>query len=229
MMLAPRAESEGWSLTCVEPDPNMAELLRFKLSSHPELEATVVVGGFERFSKEASGFSLLYAAQSWHWVEPSERGPAAARVLEPGGTVALVWNVARPHGGSLKKDLDAVYSAYGLASTHPTRPAASSSRPRPQPLTIALDDAAFRAYVAELKATGLFSDYSIEAVAWSETYDTDEWITLLETHSDHRMLEPVGRGRLLEEVRGVVDAHGGVVEVSYDAVAILACRGRPDA
>lgn len=240
LIVVPRATSESWSLTCVEPDPAMAQVLRSNLTAFPGLTAAVAEQGFEDFADgvRTNGgprFHLLYAAQSWHWVKPDVRAVAAAQVLEDGGAIALIWNVARPHPEPLKSELDAVYArapfpppsgspsagwwppSGSLASGSGVMPPAS-----PQPR--GLRDHAHASYVDELTATGAFGPVSVESIPWEAAYETTEWISLLGTHSDHRLLSDDDRRRLLEQVAAVLDANGGTLTVEYDTVALLAHR-----
>jgi hypothetical protein len=55
-------------------------------------------------------------------------------------------------------------------------------------------------------------------IHWSQAYTTAEWIDLLETHSNHRLMEPEVRTRVLAEVAEVIDAHGGIFDARYDTV-----------
>jgi Zn-finger domain-containing protein len=79
-------------------------------------------------------------------------------------------------------------------------------------------------YADDLEASGLFEPVTIVSRHWRSSHPTDEWLSLLQTHSDHRMLAEDVRAALLERVRHAVDAHGARVDVDYDAVAILTKR-----
>ncbi len=41
---------------------------------------------------------LVCYAQAWHWTEPERACAEAARVLRPGGALAVWWNLVRPEG-----------------------------------------------------------------------------------------------------------------------------------
>ena len=61
-------------------------------------------------------------------------------------------------------------------------------------------------------------------VPWHQPYTTDEYVALMGTHSNHRMLDDDVRTRLHDAVGAVVERHGGRVEVVYNADAYLARR-----
>ena len=78
----------GHRVTAVEPLPEMLEHLRAAVPG-----ATAVEGGAEAIPLEAESVDVVTAAQAFHWFD---HGPALreiARVLRPGGRIALVWNV----------------------------------------------------------------------------------------------------------------------------------------
>src|ERR1700692_2225964 len=56
----------GVSLTCLEPDPRMAAALVRQTSTFPSV--SVIETSFESW-EPSERFDLLFAAQSWHWVD----------------------------------------------------------------------------------------------------------------------------------------------------------------
>jgi SAM-dependent methyltransferase len=81
-----RFAERGIRVTALEPDERMAERLAGAtrgLPVHP------VVTSFEDFAT-ADRFDLVFAAASWHWVDPAVRTARAAELLRPGGVLALI-------------------------------------------------------------------------------------------------------------------------------------------
>ncbi len=78
----------GHEVVAVDPSAEMLDQLRAR---HPDVPA--LVGGAEEIPLPGATVDAVVAGQAAHWFDP---GPAAAelrRVLRPGGTVGLVWNV----------------------------------------------------------------------------------------------------------------------------------------
>ncbi|WP_432510451.1 class I SAM-dependent methyltransferase [Kineococcus sp. SYSU DK001] len=77
----------GHEVVAVEPSTRMlAELTaRLDVEAH---EGTAEATGLPDGSVDA-----VVVAQAWHWVDPVRAVPEVARVLRPGGTLGLVWNV----------------------------------------------------------------------------------------------------------------------------------------
>ncbi|MGO9560887.1 MAG: class I SAM-dependent methyltransferase [Acidimicrobiales bacterium] len=235
MVVAPVAAEAGWSLTCIEPDPAMAAVLGRNLASVASLEYSIVVSGLEEFADGiAAGhsgeprFDLLFAAQSWHWVSHDRRAADGAAVLSDGGTLALIWNVARPHPPDLRQALDRVYGNLmpGKQQDFPRLGSGSAVMPpsSPQPIGAGLTPGSKHEAIEEIERSGLFGPVNFESTHWRSSHSTQEWLALLQTHSDHRMLPEDVRTSLLERVGAAVDGLGGQVDVDYDAVAILAKR-----
>jgi hypothetical protein len=73
-------------------------------------------------------------------------------------------------------------------------------------------------HLDELAAVPAFERVTKRVVTWEQRYSTDEWVTLLGTHSDHRILSEEQRTRLHAAVGDVIDRHGGSVDVVYDTL-----------
>jgi len=167
-----------------------------------EVEATT----FEAWPLRTAAFRLVYAAQAWHWVQSHDRYEKAAAALAPGGTLAVFWNQGREWTGPLGADND---SAYDEHAPHLTNSTGRWSLDR---------------HLDELAAVPAFERVTKRVITWEQQYSTDEWVTLLGTHSDHRILAEEQRLRLHAAVGDVIDRHGGSVDVVYDTLLYLATR-----
>jgi SAM-dependent methyltransferase len=76
----------GLDVTAIEPAAALAAVAEVKLADGVHF----FYGRFEEFSSE-SRVRLLAAFNAWHWVEPRRGVELAARLVEPGGSLALVW------------------------------------------------------------------------------------------------------------------------------------------
>lgn len=80
--------ARGLEVVAVEPSAGMREVLAEQL---PEVRA--LAGTAERIPLPDASADLVTVAQAWHWVDEERALPEVARVLAPGGTLALVWNL----------------------------------------------------------------------------------------------------------------------------------------
>jgi SAM-dependent methyltransferase len=74
-------------VTAVEPDDRMRAVL-----STTTAGADVQAGVAEALPAAASSCDVVIAASAWHWVDEARAVPEVARVLRPGGRLALVWS-----------------------------------------------------------------------------------------------------------------------------------------
>lgn len=78
----------GREVTAVDPDPGMLAVLSAK---HPEVRT--VTGTAEQLPFDDATFDAVTFGQSWHWVDPPRGSTEVARILRPGGTLGLFWNI----------------------------------------------------------------------------------------------------------------------------------------
>jgi len=191
--------ARGLRVHALEPSPGMAAVLR---GHGVEVEATT----FEAWPLRTAAFRLVYAAQAWHWVQSNDRYEKAAAALAPGGTLAVFWNQGREWTGPLGADNDRAYAEH---APHLTNSTGRWSLDR---------------HLDELAAVPAFDRVTKRVITWEQQYSTEEWVTLLGTHSDHRILAEEQRLRLHAAVGDVIDRHGGSVDVVYDTQLYLATR-----
>jgi SAM-dependent methyltransferase len=78
----------GFDVVAVEPSAGMREQLADVVPA-----AAVHDGTAERIPLPDASADAAVMAQAWHWVDPELAVPEIGRVLRPGGTFGLVWNV----------------------------------------------------------------------------------------------------------------------------------------
>jgi trans-aconitate methyltransferase len=198
----------GLRVLALEPDEAMAAVARRNCL---DLDVTVVTSSFEDWRPDGDPVPLLTSAQAWHWVQPGLRVSKAREALAPEGWIALFWNRWDWAETPLVQAIDAVYArvAPGLDARMPGR--------SPQ-------DAGRRACVDELEESTLFGDVLFSEYPWSTSYDTARYLELIDTQSDHRLLDGEQRERLFRGIEEAIDAAGGEISVAYHADLYLACR-----
>ena len=72
----------------VDPAPKMLEQLREAVP-----DAIASEGTAEDIPLADASVDAILVAQAWHWVDQDVALPSVARVLKPGGTLGLVWNI----------------------------------------------------------------------------------------------------------------------------------------
>lgn len=189
--------SRGVAVLAIEPSPEMAAYARAATAGLGEVE--IVVSDFERWQPDGRTFPLVYAAQSWHWVDQRIGYAHARRALRPGGHLVVFWN--RPAWGpsDLRASLSVVY--------HRIVPALPADGPlHPDNDGASIDEIHWSEAIAA--ADGL-TDPTHQAYTWSIDYAAREYVELLATNSEIRLLDDRRREALLEAVRETIERHGG--------------------
>jgi SAM-dependent methyltransferase len=191
--------ARGVRVLGVEVDAQMAAVAR----GHG---LAVEVSTFEDWDARGRIFDLLTAGQSWHWVDPQRGARKAGRVLNRGGRLALFWNHRRVHPA-----FDAVYAVHA-----------------PELRERGTDSAGFlahRPYVAELRASGAFTDVVTRDYSFQLTHTAAEWAGLVGTHSDHLLLGPERLRALASALRETIEDMGGTVTMPAGTHLVLAVAG----
>lgn len=178
----------GLAITALELGAELAAEARRNLADYPLV--SVVNADFERWAPPPGqgGFALVYAATSWHWIDPATRYRRAAELLRPGGHLAI-WSASHafPDGGDpFFRELQEVYDEIG----EPLPPGALYLQPDELP-----------DLRADIEASGLFCDVTVRRFGWEISYDADGYLRLLDTFSEHIAMADWQRRRLYGEIR----------------------------
>ena len=80
--------ARGLEVYAIDPSPKMLDQLRAAVPG-----AKVSVGTAEDIPLADGSVDAILVAQAWHWVDQDVALPSVARVLRPGGTLGLIWNL----------------------------------------------------------------------------------------------------------------------------------------
>lgn len=108
----------GWAVWAVEPNAPMRQAAEARLGGRAGFVS--VAGSAEATGLPSASVDLVTVAQAFHWFRPEETRREFARILKPGGWVALVWN-QRATSTPLQAEYEAMlfkYSAEYAKSGH---------------------------------------------------------------------------------------------------------------
>lgn len=163
---------QGISVTAVELGEDLSSFVKEKYKIYSNFQ--VINDDFISCCLPDNSFDLIYCATAFHWMPEKERYEKVKRLLKPNGVLALFWNHPFPNR---KDDISntaskAVYDKY---------------RPRKEELT-EFCEKDLRKYTDELKAYG-FAEVESCLFRRIRTLSTYDYIKLLNTYSDHRLLD----------------------------------------
>ena len=178
----------GARVHAVEIGPAMAAKLR---EVHPSPALTVIVGDFEEVDLGEHGFDAVFSATAYHWISAKAQVDRPARVLKPGGLVAIadVNQVSSPADKGFFAAAQPVYERYGEGHTGP-----------PAPERNAVDPAMHRV----LRDDPRFTDVELRTYDWDQTYSAAGYRKLMLTFSGTQMMTPAARQGLLDDMENFI-------------------------
>jgi SAM-dependent methyltransferase len=145
-------------------------------------EADVLAGTAEDLPLEEASADAVTVGQAFHWFDPGPAAAEIARVLRPGGALALVWNI-RDLADPLQERINRLL--------RPVRRDTPSEHEQP-----------WRTVLAGSAAFGPADERSFE---WVQRHTTAELLDRIASVSFVARLDQDARAALLERVRGEVD------------------------
>ena len=215
--------ARGFRIDAVDPGQNLLRVARERVSSDA---VRFHHGRFEDVDLPAGAFEALFSATAFHWVDPDVGWAKAARVLRPGGTLALLTHV----GGSHVDLQDALLAAWRAVVAE----AEKWSRREDRELWAGAEErrenvSAVWGWLekrddARPEAAELFHDVRIDKVRLEIEETADELIGLVRTQSAYLALDASRRERLEELLAEAVERAGGAPRATVFAVLVTARR-----
>ncbi len=203
-----RLAERGLRTTCVELGGQLAAIARRNLGRFPDVE--VVHADFEEWQPPRRDYDAVQVFNPFHWLDPARRYDLTASLLRPGGSLAFVepHHVVPAGGDSIFHEMQDDYRAVGLCGDSPPR--------APEDLPDLR---------AEIEASGLYAEVVVERHLFARVYTAEEFIALMDTASDHRLLPDDVREELHRLKRQRIDARpGGTVTMTFLALLHAARR-----
>ena len=183
----------GWRVTAVEPGRPMLDLLRARASDQGLIVATVQAIA-EATGLDAASADLVTAAQAFHWFDKPAALAEMARIVCPGGGVALFWNVRDEERSPFVAEYHRILERYGgVAEGKYLQAGRASGRGSTQ---------------AALEAAGGFEGTRLHELRHELAMRPDDFVGMAFTASYVRALEPDMQERFRGEVLDLQARHG---------------------
>ncbi len=193
----------GFHITAIDPAAGMLQVARSTCTEHSNVE--FFESKFEEWPLPDEPYDLVYSAQAFHWIDPVKGLSHAADALRDGGAFSLFWNTSTWPNTELRKEIDDAYQRFASELDSP-----------------AIGEKNSRLWPDVVRDSGHFTDIETGVYEWRKDYDEDTWIRLLQTHSDHRVMDPEQLNLLLSAIAEAISRHGGVLTVDYVTQLVLA-------
>ncbi len=165
-------------------------------------------GDFMEFPLEDGSVDMVYSATAFHWLPQEAAYRKIRRCLKHGGTLSIFR--IHPYPNRMSDETNAANRRV-------------YDKLRPSDKRIAeFSEANCAPALEALRAQG-FRDAEAKLYRRVRTLPTEEYIGLLRTYSDHRLLEPELKRRFEDEMRAAINAAGGSINI-YDTVALYLAK-----
>ena len=213
--------ARGLVVEAVEPDAELVTVARRIVPS-----ARFHVGMFEDVELAAGTYRAVFAATSFHWVDPAVGWRKVASLLEPNGVLALL-----SHAGGMRGELDEqLVRVWREFST------ATWSREPVDDDTLWAGADARKGNVSELwswlaahdltvpEAAELFSDVELTREAMDREMSVEDYLARIRTTNNYLHLAPERQQALERAIAEVIERHGGTYPGHGHAVLVTARR-----
>jgi SAM-dependent methyltransferase len=184
----------GRPLVGIEPGATLAARTRQNCAGFANVR--IEESRFETWVHPPHDFDLVFAAQSFHFLDPADRLGRVARQLKPAGALAVVWSYRCPGESAAHRAVQAAYARHAPSAT----------------LYQLVNDAPFE---AELSASARFANWARCEYRWHQVYDIDGFIGLLTSHGRYRIDREINFSGLRDAVRSGLAETGGTIELEY--------------
>jgi ubiquinone/menaquinone biosynthesis C-methylase UbiE len=191
----------GLAITCIERGANLARVAARNLAAHPNVQ--ILVSQFEDWQGEEGELDLVFAAQSFHFLDSRTALPRIARLLRVGGALAIFGSRAERGSSPVDQQIQAAYALHAPAMVDGD-------------LDAPLED--------RIDASECFGTVVMTRYRWRTTYTSEEFVGLTETFSPQRLLPDEQRANLTHAIREAIDSSGGTIAVEYVTRLHLAKR-----
>lgn len=196
----------GSSLTAIELGDKLSQFVKIKFEEYNTF--TVINDDFMNCSIGANSFDLVYSATAFHWLPVKEGYEKVAHALKQGGTIALFWN----HPFVNRKD---------DISNIANRKIYDKFRPSPTEI-VEFSEKDGEKRIGELKLFG-FADIESTLYHATRTLTSSDYISLLNTYSDHLALPLKIKNAFEAEMKIALDEIGGKITI-YDTIDLYLAR-----
>jgi SAM-dependent methyltransferase len=183
----------GHRVVAVEPLPEMLDRLRAAVPG-----ATAVVGTAESMPLPDASADVVACAQAFHWFDQEPALAEIARVLRPGGRIALVWNVRDERVPWVSELSDAMVGRTGVD----------------------------RGAVAPIERSGLYGEVEQATFEHTQAVDREGLQALVLSRSYCAVLPEEERAPVLGRVDRLFDEHArdGILTLPYVVECFRAAR-----
>ena len=183
----------GCKIIAIELGKNLSEFSKEKFKGYNNFKIENI--SFEDYEGEINSTDLIYSASAFHWIAKETGYKKAFSLLKSGGTLALFRNT--PSAGSacdtLHQDIQKIYQKYMPDSKHPGNKKINYDN---------IGD--------EIQKYG-FENLIVKQYYNTRNFNSENYIRLLNTYSDHIILPSDIKTRFETEIKKSIENNGDFI------------------
>lgn len=200
--------NKGCEVMAVELGDRLAAYSRNKFKDYCNF--SVINDDFIKIPTEVEKYDLVYSATAFHWIPEPEGYKKIMKILKQGGVVSLFWNHPFPNR------LDDVTNVVNRRIYDKYRPNNKEVKE--------FSEKDCERQIKKLRKIG-FKNVTSKVYYRVRKLSSDEYIALLNTYSDHRLLPDNIRTAFERDMKSELDKVGGFINI-YDTIDLY--LGRKD-
>ncbi|BAY74858.1 type 11 methyltransferase [Nostoc linckia NIES-25] len=181
----------GYRILCIELGNNLATVAQKNLAAYSQVEVRNTA--FEDWVIEENAFDLVISATAFHWLDPTIAYKKTALALRSKGAIALFWNehVYSDASNGFFEEVQKLYQSLAPELVKDDEP---PLREKEVPNKI-----------SEIEQTGLFGEVTYRSYRWDATYNTANYLNLLNTYSGHLNLDSLKKARFFDAIAQLIN------------------------
>lgn len=196
----------GCDVTAIELGEELAKFTKEKFKQYKSF--SLYNTSFEDFKCENNKFDILYSATAFHWIPEDISYPKVFKLLKNNGTLALFWN--RPfvnrEDDFLHQKIQSIYQKYKPSNNK----------------LIEHDTERYNEISKTILLYG-FKDLQVNLYNQIRTFNSSNYISLLNTYSDHRSIEESTKQLMYNEIKNAILEYGDIINI-YDTIDLYLAR-----
>ncbi|MDS0527738.1 methyltransferase domain-containing protein [Clostridium sp. SHJSY1] len=185
----------GCEVMAIELGQNLVEYSQEKFKEYKNLR--IYNTSFEDYNGDENSIALLYSATAFHWI-PEEIGyKKVLKLLKNHGTLALFWNRPSLKDDLLNKKIQSIYQKYMPSNT----------------VKVENDLERYKKVSETIKSYG-FKDVQVKLYKQTRNFNASDYISLLNTYSDHRSMILSIKEVFFKEIESAVLKNGSSITIN---------------
>jgi len=192
------------TVTVVEIGEKMIAHLKQRFADNPDISYHHMP--FESFEAPSNSFDLIFAASSFHWVDPELGFKKAHYLLKDNGYLLLCWNskTDQSNDSELFKEIAKVYEKIAPEMSKTNQKMFQHEK-----------------RIEDITKEGLFANPLYLTYPYERILNAEDYIRLLGTYSDHIALDSKKRESLYYSIMDLIKQNNDEILLKYEVKTYL--------